>query len=446
MLLGIGISLLIITWFLDSNLILLVSQLLAIVISLKNTKILISFNSLFTLSYVIVNWQIFWGINFFSIPLPDHMYEWFFSSQTAFWKSLQMSTLGFYVYLIAYRKYQVHKANTRKTPARFSSNGVRNMLLLTVIVFCVYVAVGDSYRNHVYGYNVAGTIENYARYVFINLLYAVILINGYSLRFGKRVLTMRQLFRRTPNILKYIIFVHSYFLIMQGDRGNLLTVWLLFLAPLIFRRMQISWFRSGIVAFTGVFLANLMSAYRSSSGSSFSSFSFDEIFGKVNILYGSFFELALSGRILNHAITSTEISNHFYGWFHLKHLIASVPGLTGVVNRLFSIPPHLDSSADHMSYVIQSGRVLYGDGTSILTDFYLDFGVVGIVLGMYVVGICGRRVDEFFVNETKLVNVYEWVFLVFFYSVALYLPRGSFGILLQTALPVVFLSSIIIKR
>ena len=446
MLVLLGIILLTLSWLCENNIILLVCQLLGIYISLANIKTLISFHSLFTLSYVIVNWQIFWGIQFLSIPLPDFMCEWFLSSQSAFWKALHVSTLGIYVYLIAYSNHKVRKNNPRKLPTRFSSTGVRNILLLTLIAFGFYLAVGDSYRNHTYGYGTASAIENYVRYVFINLLYGVILINAYSLRFGNKVLTVRDLLRRTPNILKIIVLAHSYFLVMQGDRGNLLTIWVLFLAPVIFQRFRLSWLKSGLLAFTGVFFANLMSAYRSSSGSSFSSFRIDQFFDRVDNLYGSFFELALSGRILNHAIASTENSGHFYGWFHMKHLIASLPGLAGTVNKLFSIPPFLDSSADYMSYVIQNGHVLYGDGTSVLTDFYLDFGLFGIVFGMYIVGICGRRVDELFINETLIIGIYEWVFLVFFYSVALYLPRGSFGILLQTTLPVAFLCSMIIKR
>jgi hypothetical protein len=243
-------------------------------------------------------------------------------------------------------------------------------------------------------------------------------------------------------ILLFIVLLHSILLFSQGDRGNLITLWMLYLAPLYFGGLKFSKMRIFLYSTFGLFFANLMKSFRTKEPLSID---LPENTILFNILYDNFLELALSGRILNHAISSAAETGFFLGWFQMKHIISSVPGLSGFFNNLFQIPSYLDSSADYMSYVIQDGKVLYGDGTSLLADFYLDFGLIGVMLGMIVVGILGSFIDRVFYFR-KSISLSSWIVVLMGISSSFYMPRGSLGFLIQLIFPIYLLTRYVIRR
>jgi hypothetical protein len=231
-------------------------------------------------------------------------------------------------------------------------------------------------------------------------------------------------------------------LFIQGDRGNLITLWMLYLAPLFFDGLKFSKIRLILYSAFGLLFANLMKSFRTKEPLSFNIPENDFL---LNIVYDNFLELALSGRILNHAIASVTKTGFFLGWFQMKHVLSSVPGLSGLFNSLFQVPLHLDSSADYMSYIIQDGKVLYGDGTSLLADFYLDFGLIGVMLGMIVVGVLGSYIDRLFALR-KNISLTSWIVVLIGFSSSFYMPRGSLGFLVQLIFPIYLLTRYIIRR
>ena len=436
-----GLLALLLGYFLDLQELLIFSQFYVIFLSYTKAKRFLSFHSLFSISYFIVNWQVFLGAEILGRKLPDYMVQWYGVNSTVFLLSAYISTFAYYIYLLTYSKTFFNVYGKKKI-TELSLSGFNQFVIICSFSYVLYLIFGTSYRSSIYGYGTTGVLENYTRFGFMNIFYTCIIVNGYRLRYHLEIDTFKKLVLNTPVILLCIVIFHSLMLFAQGDRGNLITLWMLFLAPLFFGSLKFSKIRILLYSSLGLFFANLMKSFRTKEPLSFD---LPENTFILNIVYDNFLELALSGRILNHAIFSVAESGYFLGWFQLKHLISSLPGLSGLFNRLFQVPSYLDSSADYMSYVIQEGKVLYGDGTSLLADFYLDFGLLGVVVGMIAVGKLASYVDQVLILKRN-VNLTSWIVVLIGISSSFYMPRGSLGFLIQLIFPIYLLTRYIIRR
>ena len=88
-------------------------------------------------------------------------------------------------------------------------------------------------------------------------------------------------------------------------------------------------------------------------------------------------ELALSVRTLAVSVESVpEEFDYHYGGFQLQQIAAVVPGAQGMVNKLvYNGDPRYNGSANFITYLIHRRPVDYGDGSSVIADLYLDFGI-----------------------------------------------------------------------
>lgn len=107
-------------------------------------------------------------------------------------------------------------------------------------------------------------------------------------------------------------------------------------------------------------------------------------------------ELAASVRCV-HAVVDAVPSKHphLFGGFQLQHIISPIP--TG--NRWCQIVGILPAkwqyggAANFVTWLRQGDNPSYGDGTAVLVDLYLDFGILGVVSIMFLFGFWVRRFD-----------------------------------------------------
>ena len=137
-------------------------------------------------------------------------------------------------------------------------------------------------------------------------------------------------------------------------------------------------------------------------------------------------ELAKSIRTLNHSIYNVPDNYNFsYGYFQLRNLISVVPGASGMLLKLVHDGnPMYNGSSNFVTYLIQGNNPSYGDGSSILVDFYLDFGIVGVFIGMFCFGIFVKK------NEYKIHNGFQkptftWIAIMIYFSLSIYINRSS---------------------
>jgi len=105
--------------------------------------------------------------------------------------------------------------------------------------------------------------------------------------------------------------------------------------------------------------------------------------------------------------------------------VSVIPGLQGLLNKLiYDGNPVFDGSANFITYLIHRRPVDYGDGSSVIADLYLDFGVVGVVVLMLLFGRFISRIElNIYSGNTK----FYFRFLVFltFLSNSVYLSRST---------------------
>ena len=140
----------------------------------------------------------------------------------------------------------------------------------------------------------------------------------------------------------------------------------------------------------------------------------------------SFINLATSERALNHIVLQVpESYDYFYGLNQFQYLLSVFPGLGGVFFHLvLDGDIKKQGSAMFTSYLIQDGDIKYGDGTSIISDLYLDFGWPGVMIIMFSFGRLLARY-EIILHTPVQMKLFPFVFIIVYFSQALYLSRSA---------------------
>ena len=87
--------------------------------------------------------------------------------------------------------------------------------------------------------------------------------------------------------------------------------------------------------------------------------------------------------------------------------------------------------------MIQGDDPKYGDGRSSTADLYLDFGVFGVVVGLFLFGIFASRAD-FTLSHGGSVSLFFWLTALIYLTGAFYIGRSSILIFLQRVVQVYF--------
>ncbi|MBO5613536.1 MAG: oligosaccharide repeat unit polymerase [Prevotella sp.] len=128
-------------------------------------------------------------------------------------------------------------------------------------------------------------------------------------------------------------------------------------------------------------------------------------------------ELAGSYMCLAYSIEDMQISkNYGYGKYQITYILSCIPFVASFLN----LPK---PTSTYITHLIQGDLPSYGNGTSITADFYLDGGVLGVVLGMFIFGYFFRRFEMvLFSKEDTSLLLYC---IAFYFSIhCIYIPRS----------------------
>ena len=74
-------------------------------------------------------------------------------------------------------------------------------------------------------------------------------------------------------------------------------------------------------------------------------------------------------------------------------------------------------------------------GTTLVADFYLELGIFGVILGLFICGRFFRFIDySIFVTPSNRINIYLFYVALHFASQAIYIPRSVLLLNLQKVL------------
>jgi len=131
-------------------------------------------------------------------------------------------------------------------------------------------------------------------------------------------------------------------------------------------------------------------------------------------------ELATSVRCLTHTIYNIpDFYSYQFGYFQLKQILAIIPKVSSLSTEAIGKDEIYDSSAMFISYLIQGNNIKYGDGTNSISDLYLDFGVIGVVIGFFLFGIFIKTGENALMYGTRSMLLFLSILVYFANSITI---------------------------
>ncbi|GGH32322.1 hypothetical protein GCM10011418_45780 [Sphingobacterium alkalisoli] len=137
-------------------------------------------------------------------------------------------------------------------------------------------------------------------------------------------------------------------------------------------------------------------------------------------------ELAGSVKTVHMAVSYVpDKHNYLFGRFQLQQILGIIPFGTMFKESLFEDNSYkYIGSAQFITWIDQGDSRFYGLGTSCIADFYMDLGLVGVVLGMFLFGYFIRFCELSFYTYDYL-SISAHVFSVVYLAFSIYISRST---------------------
>ncbi len=384
---------------------------------------------LFIIGFWIVHFQFYFDLLLGNFTEFDYK---FFVKPNIIYKSSLISLIGLSSFLLGY----VFCTPSKKQRIYKSYNDISTKILSffnLVLVFLFIKTAGWAYINGGYGrVSLEDTISTYYS-LFITLIsFSIMILKSYG---NSSFIDGRKKFidyMKMYDGLFYIsIITYISVVILSGDRGPaivLLTSFVFNYFLISRKKMKITYFLLSI--FIAASLISLLGDVRTHSGY------VDSFSEKMDIALsddskGNSFlpiteELAGSVRCLNYALDYVpEKHPYLYGSIFFKNIISAIPFSSGLMRNFLDDSFKYRSSASFITWIEQGDFPNSGAGTTCIADIYIDFGLIGVVILLFIFGFIFKYVE---VNLFCFKNVSLWIYCLGFIlmAYAIYIPRSSF--------------------
>tara|TARA_R110002050_G_scaffold300443_1_gene469814 strand:- start:23 stop:1459 length:1437 start_codon:yes stop_codon:yes gene_type:complete len=350
-------------------------------------------------------------------------------------KSMTLATIGllcFYLGFLSYNKDFKRNGGKRIKP-QYEYISVKFLMYISTLVLLIYFAtVNPKYIMGHYGAVQKGAIATYMSLLFNLLIFGVI------------IQSCRNLFARNKipkNFIEYTRFMGFHLLLVlgiyllsvliSGDRGPLITFGLCYISGYFFLTKRKLSFTKGVMLFSvGALIITILGVARSfDKNLDFNQKINNAVFhseNEENSILPSTKELAVSIRTLHYSVNYISQGNELlYGRFQYQHIMASLP-FSYIFNALIfeDTSFKFKGPASFVTWIHQGDFRTYGIGTSAMVDFYLDFGLMGVIFGMFIFGFFIRFAEVNFYSYSYL-NLFSHIFIIVYLCNAIYISRSS---------------------
>lgn len=268
--------------------------------------------------------------------------------------------------------------------------------------------------------------------------------------------SLRQYLKAFPVVSLGIIVVYMIMRLLSGDRGPFIyTALLLFFGYAYTTRIKISLSKVLVYVVSGMLLISLVGIARSMDTSAgFGerlSAAFD-VFSSEGRFAGSedrsisplTEEMGFSFFVNQTDVNAIEVKKEplNYGLYTFTEIVSSFPFMPSFLQNTLGIPPEKFSSSGFANYHFFGGYERnWGIGTTVLGDFYLQFGVWGVLIGMFIAGIFLRFLDTtLYVRDKSMLGAFTVLLVILFSAKSVYMPRA----MLPVELPRFIIGSILL--
>jgi oligosaccharide repeat unit polymerase len=143
--------------------------------------------------------------------------------------------------------------------------------------------------------------------------------------------------------------------------------------------------------------------------------------GEISGLADVVMDLIINNRNTYMAVDYVDVNGLTFGKSMLSVVLASFPFMQTIIFSIFSINPWDASSASIITKISLGGESELGLGTNIIADLYMSFGVLGVILFMF---LLGRYIAKFLFFAKS--NIYALIAYTVMISYSVFIVRAEF--------------------
>lgn len=248
--------------------------------------------------------------------------------------------------------------------------------------------------------------------------------------------------RAFPFVFIMISIAYLLLRLMSGDRGPVIyTLLMFFYSYILINKTKIKLFLFISLLLVGATTMNIVNTIRSySSGVGFderfaraiNEFSDGESSDGIKTLCPPTFELAKSVNCNFIAIHDIDrgITDFQLGKYNFLEIVSAIPGLPNIINAYYNFDVYRFSTSEYVTISFFGKSYSIGLGTTALIDLYLDFGILGVMIGLFIIGIIYKKLDSSIAYGDGVKSLLFLIFFIKFSSMSIYIPRASIAFVL----------------
>ncbi len=387
-------------------------------------------STLVLVGFTIVHFQYYLDFAFGNVT-ENNVFIWV--NKNVVLKAFVLSVIGLLSFLLGYSLYQRSVANVISIPEKPKSTKALTFLAFVALVIYFYT-VNPRYLLGYYGSEEMGAGATYAILIFTICVFAIIIQNSRNIILNKvKPQSFSSYLLHQGYFFLFLIGVYLVSVVVSGDRGPIMTIGLSMGTGYFFvTKVKLKFKYAVLIALAGASLMSVLGIARSLDKElDFQSRIVEGVKSESKYSEQSYLpqtqELAGSVRTL-HTTVSYIPSNHdfLFGRFQFQQLTIVVPFVSAFNTLIFDNNDFkYKGSASFVTWINQGDYWRSGDGTTCIADFYFDFGLPGVILGMFLFGY-SMRYAEISMYSGKLPGLFSNAFLVIYMSYAIYIARSSY--------------------
>lgn len=314
------------------------------------------------------------------------------------------------------------------------------LIVLQVIMFALFIAtinVTEFLTGSYYG-----NAEERSNPLMEGLFYvANALIVIATIRNTPHISCLKEYIKSFPLISLIIIAIYMVLRMLSGDRGPFLYTGLLLMFGYLYATRK-KYSLGKVVGFAlcgAIFISVVGIARQLDLNASFSErlsqglevFSSEGRFGgkgeRTCVPFTD--ELGFSFVCNQVAVDAVEVkgAKAYHPMYMVWGVLNGIPFMPSTIANVLHVAPEERSSSGFTNYYFFGGYERnWGLGTSIITDFYLQWSIWGVLIGLFVTGLMFRKLDNvLFVEDKNCIGLYMLLFVLLFSAKAIYMPRAT---------------------
>ncbi|WP_417431388.1 O-antigen polysaccharide polymerase Wzy [Halpernia sp.] len=367
-------------------------------------------------------------------------------SFTRFWvnynivpKALIISSIGLVCFLLGYsiKKQFPTRKKIEITPSKLSLNGYNVLTALFLLIYLI--TINPLYIAGGYGVMEMGEPARFCAVLFELSFTAGIIQHILNLSSDNRKEISPFQFVKSLGLLRLsFLIVYTFTVLASGDRGPVIYLATGIVASyIVLTKWKISMYKFIGVFFLASVIVSSLTVLRNNINSNvpISVRLFEAFIGNnksggyvslenINSISGSTLELSTSVRTLHIAVNEVPQNRpFFYGKFQMLKIVTIIPLGQQAIKYFFHLKDTELTSEKYISELV--GAKKGSEGTSCIADLYLDFGLVGVILVMFLFGYYVRFIEVEALGKNHFGKVISIIAFVIICQYAIYIPRAT---------------------